>query len=115
MIKQISYYIISHIYDLEFSLNIAENWAAINNLNSINQSLNIFCGLDNVDIEKVDIKPNDIVIKSSLFPQDSKCMISSEDYKRLLEEALEKLNAKKTRAKKTTIEKRAKPRAKKHH
>ena len=110
------YYVVSHIDDEELNLSIAENWAATAPDVPTNHFMSVCCGWDNVSIDKTTISPIDAINKT--FPADAKNMLISDEYKKILEEELQKLSQKKSRSKKTPVEKseakkEPKPRAKK--
>ena len=94
------YYIISHINDLDLNLDIAESYASAFSELPINSYFNICVGWDDVDVEKCDnISPIQVINKA--LPADAKNMNISDEYKKVLGEAIEQLkNNKKPRAKK---------------
>jgi hypothetical protein len=90
--------VISHIDNIDLNLSIAENFAAACPDVHINKYLTLVAGWDNIDIESTQISPNDAL--SNKFPADPKNMLISDDYKKILDDELQKLSVKKTRGKK---------------
>ena len=93
------FYDVSSIHDEDFMLKVAESYAAEFPDEAINQYFNNCVGWDDVDIEKSDLDPIDVI--QNKFPStDPLNMNVSDAYKKLTEEALAKLSAKKSRVKK---------------
>ena len=97
------YCYITHIEDVEFNVQVIESYAADFSDIPINQYMNLVVGWDNVKIEKDSISINDVINKN--FTSDVKNMNISDDYKKLVTEAIEKIKAK--------TKKVSKPKAKK--
>ena len=87
------YYYITHIEDVEFNVQVIESYAADFSDIPINQYMNLVVGWDSVKIEKDSISINDVINKN--FTSDVKNMNISDDYKKLVTEAIEKNKAKK--------------------
>ena len=87
------YYYISHIEDIEFNIQVVESYAADFSDIPINQYMNLVVGWNNVKLEKVDnITPIDVINKT--YSSDSKNMSVSDDYKKLVDEAIESIKSK---------------------
>ena len=86
------YYYITHIEDVEFNVQVIESYAADFSDIPINQYMNLVVGWDNVKIVKDNISINDVINKN--FTSDVKNMNISDDYKKLVTEAIEKIKAK---------------------
>jgi len=69
-----------------------ESYAADFSDKTINQYMNLVVGWNNVNLEKVDISPIDVINKT--YSSDSKNMSVSDDYKKLVDEAIEQIKAK---------------------
>ena len=100
------YYFISHIDHLDLNFNVAESWADAMPDIPINNYFNTVMGWsDDVDIEKCDdISPIQVINKQ--FPtNDVKNMNISNDFEKILNEALEALKNKKKRTAKPKADK----------
>ena len=100
------YYFISHIDHLDLNFNVAESWADAMPDVPINNYFNTVMGWsDDVDIEKCDdISPIQVINKQ--FPtNDVKNMNISNDFEKVLNEALEALKNKKKRTAKPKADK----------
>ena len=100
------YYFISHIDHLDLNFNVAESWADAMPDIPINNYFNTVMGWsDDVDIEKCDdISPIQVINKQ--FPtNDVKNMNISNDFEKVLNEALEALKNKKKRTAKPKADK----------
>ena len=76
-------YVISHIDDEDMVLEHQEHYAVHHNDKPINKYFNLI-GWDDVDIEKVDIKPSDVINKS--LPSNEKCMNISNKFEEFIVE-----------------------------
>ena len=102
------FYIVSHIDDPEFNLDVCESYASEDPQNPINQYLTLCVGWDSIESTKSDVQPITVLNKS--YPQDPKNMAVSEEYKKFTEEALQQLSMKKPRGgKKKQTEEGASP------
>ena len=77
------HYVISHIDDEEMVLEHQEHYAVHHADKLINKYFNLIAW-DNVDIEKVDIKPSDVINKS--LPSNEKCMNISNKFEEFIVE-----------------------------
>ena len=93
------YYFITHIENDDINFSIAESFGASEPENPINMYLNNVVGWDNIDVMPCpEISCIQVLNKS--FAPDPKNMVISDEYKKVMEEAMSKIKEKKPRAKK---------------